>query len=200
MLYLHGVGHSHPENVISNQFLEELDIGTCDEWITERTGIRERRSVLPLDYIRETRNEDLRAAPGAVTITNAELARRAAEMAIERAGIDRDDIGLHIIEPPFEKVLQEVAAGFAAGHATAVTSNYTGRFHVSDSFQLITALVRQFSATVRWRDNMELLVERGPRVIEIGPGRPLRGFFKTLGVNAESITSVRSAQKILGEG
>ena len=28
MLYLHAMGHFHPENIISNQFLEDLDIGT----------------------------------------------------------------------------------------------------------------------------------------------------------------------------
>ena len=28
MLYLHGAGHFNPENVLSNKFLEELNIGT----------------------------------------------------------------------------------------------------------------------------------------------------------------------------
>ena len=44
MLYLHGIGHFHPENVITNRFLEELDIGTDEAWIMERVGIRERRT------------------------------------------------------------------------------------------------------------------------------------------------------------
>ncbi len=47
MLYLHGIGHFHPENVITNRFLEELEIGTDEAWIMERVGIRERRTVLP---------------------------------------------------------------------------------------------------------------------------------------------------------
>ena len=59
-LFLHGLGHFHPENEITNRFLEELDIGTNDEWIMERVGIRSRRTLLPLDYIRETRNRDPR--------------------------------------------------------------------------------------------------------------------------------------------
>jgi 3-oxoacyl-[acyl-carrier-protein] synthase-3 len=96
MLYLHGVGHFHPENEITNKFLAGLDIGTSDEWIVERTGIRRRRTVLSLDYIRETRNQDIRAATEAATYTNAELGRRAAELAITRAGIDRSEIGLVI--------------------------------------------------------------------------------------------------------
>jgi 3-oxoacyl-[acyl-carrier-protein] synthase-3 len=61
-LFLHGLGHFHPENEITNGFLGELDIGTSDAWILERVGIRSRRTVLPLDDLRETRNLDLRAA------------------------------------------------------------------------------------------------------------------------------------------
>jgi 3-oxoacyl-[acyl-carrier-protein] synthase-3 len=49
-LYLHGLGHFHPENVIDNAFLESLGIETNDQWIMERVGISTRRTVLPLDY------------------------------------------------------------------------------------------------------------------------------------------------------
>ncbi len=48
-LFLHGVGHFHPENEITNRFLEELDIGTDEQWIMDRVGIRSRRTVLSLD-------------------------------------------------------------------------------------------------------------------------------------------------------
>ena len=95
-LYLHGLGHFHPENVITNAFLEELDIGTTDEWILERVGIRERRTLLPLDYIRETKNRDLRMATDVMVCGNAETGRRAAEMAIARAGISAQDVGMVI--------------------------------------------------------------------------------------------------------
>jgi len=95
-LHLHGLGHFHPENEITNRFLEELEIGTSDEWILERVGIRSRRTALPLDYIRTTRNQDLRAAAEATLYPTAELGRRAAELAIERAGIDRCEIGMLI--------------------------------------------------------------------------------------------------------
>jgi len=93
-LHLHGLGHFHPENEISNRFLEELEIGTTTDWIVDRVGIRARRTVLPLDYIRTTKNRDVRAAPEAALYTNAELGARAAELAIARAGIDRARIGL----------------------------------------------------------------------------------------------------------
>lgn len=96
MLYLHGIGHFHPENVITNRFLEELGIGTDEAWIVERVGIRERRTVLPLDYIRETKNRDPRAAHEASLYRNAETGAAAARMAIGRAGINAADIGLVI--------------------------------------------------------------------------------------------------------
>lgn len=96
MLHLHGIGHFHPENAIDNAFLESLDIGTNDNWIVERVGIRQRRTVLPLEYIRETRNRDLRAAQEAALYSNAETGRRAALMAIERAGLTPSDIGMVI--------------------------------------------------------------------------------------------------------
>jgi 3-oxoacyl-[acyl-carrier-protein] synthase-3 len=96
MLYLHGMGHFHPENVIDNRFLEELDIGTDDAWILERVGIRARRTVLPLDYIRATRNADPRAAAEAAGYDNAETGARAARLALERAGVGPERIGMVI--------------------------------------------------------------------------------------------------------
>ena len=95
-LYLHGLGHFHPENEITNRFLEELDIGTDEEWIMERVGIRSRRTVLALDYIRETRNRDPIQAMEAVQYTHADTGMLATEMALERAGITRDAIGMVI--------------------------------------------------------------------------------------------------------
>ncbi len=96
MLYLHGMGHFHPENVITNRFLEELEIGTDEAWILERVGIRERRTVLPLDYIRQTKNRDPRAAHEASLYRNAETGAAAARMALDRAGLKPSDIGLVI--------------------------------------------------------------------------------------------------------
>jgi len=95
-LYLHGLGHFHPENEITNRCLEELEIGTSDAWILERVGIRSRRTVLPLDYIRTTRNREPRAALEAALHDNASMACRAAAQALARAGIAREDVGLVI--------------------------------------------------------------------------------------------------------
>jgi len=96
MLYLHGLGHFYPDNVITNPFLEELNIGTSEEWILERVGIRTRRTALPLDYIRETKNRDPRAAFEASLYNNAQTGASAARMALDRAGLKPEDIGLVI--------------------------------------------------------------------------------------------------------
>jgi len=101
------------------------------------------------------------------------------------------------IEPAFAAVLEPASARWNAAHATLVTSNLTGGFHDADVRALRSRLVHQISGTVRWRSNMHVLTERPTRVIEIGPGRPLRGFFKAIGVSIESITDVRSAERVL---
>jgi hypothetical protein len=44
---------------------------------------------------------------------------------------------------------------------------------------------------------MRALLAQATRIIEIGPGRPLRAFFKAVGATAESITDVRSAVRVL---
>jgi len=90
------MGHFHPESEITNAFLESLDIGTNDQWIMERVGIRSRRTVMPLDYIRQTHNAEPRDAMEAAEYSNAQMGARAAELAISRAGIDKSQIGMLI--------------------------------------------------------------------------------------------------------
>ena len=78
-LFLHGLGHFHSEVEITNRFLEELDIGTSHEWIEERVGIETRRTVMPLDYIRDTRNSDPSMALEAAIYSHADTGKKAAE-------------------------------------------------------------------------------------------------------------------------
>ena len=68
-----GLGYYVPDNVVTNDDLSKM-MDTSDEWIQERTGIIERRHVI--------KGED----------TTASLGVKAAKIAIERAGIDKDDI------------------------------------------------------------------------------------------------------------
>ncbi|MFQ5675260.1 MAG: 3-oxoacyl-ACP synthase III family protein [bacterium] len=96
MVYIHGLGHFHPDNVIDNKFLEELDIATSNEWIMERVGIRTRHTVLSLDYIKETRNHDPRAASEASDYSNAITGKLAGERALKNAGLEKEQVGLVI--------------------------------------------------------------------------------------------------------
>ncbi|MFT6370472.1 MAG: 3-oxoacyl-[acyl-carrier-protein] synthase-3 [Maribacter sp.] len=69
-----GLGYYVPDNVVTNDDLSKV-MDTDDAWIQERTGIQERRHVVKGD--------------GDTTTT---MGVKAAKIAIERAGIDKDDI------------------------------------------------------------------------------------------------------------
>jgi 3-oxoacyl-[acyl-carrier-protein] synthase-3 len=94
LLYLHALGHFHPDTVIDNHFLSSLDIGVDVKWIEDRVGIVERHTTLPLDYLRDTRNQDPRAAAGAAHTTPAEMSVAAATLALRRAGLDASQLGM----------------------------------------------------------------------------------------------------------
>ncbi|MCB0487473.1 MAG: beta-ketoacyl-ACP synthase III [Cyclobacteriaceae bacterium] len=68
-----GLGHHVPDTVITNQYLSNV-MDTTDEWITERTGIKERRWINP------------------ETDTVANMAAKATRMALERAKLTAEDI------------------------------------------------------------------------------------------------------------
>jgi len=93
-LSLISVGHFHPPTVMDNDFLASLEIGVDRNWVIEKVGIRQRRTVLPLDYIRDTRNRDPRAATEASTLSDAQTGAKAAAHALSRAGLTAKDIGM----------------------------------------------------------------------------------------------------------
>ncbi|MBK7859730.1 MAG: ACP S-malonyltransferase [Archangiaceae bacterium] len=97
------------------------------------------------------------------------------------------------IEADFRDVLQAAAPAFDAPRAAAVTSNFTGNFHVPTREALVDALARQLSGSVDWVANMRALASRATRIFEVGPNRPLRGFFKALGHEVTAIVSERQA-------
>jgi 3-oxoacyl-[acyl-carrier-protein] synthase-3 len=71
-----GTGHAYPEGILTNADLEKL-VETSDEWITSRTGIKQRRKAAPDEY-------------------TSLFAVRAARQALERAQVDAADIELLI--------------------------------------------------------------------------------------------------------
>jgi [acyl-carrier-protein] S-malonyltransferase len=100
------------------------------------------------------------------------------------------------IEEPFLHTLKEVGTGLAPENAPKVTSNFTGGFHSDSASEIIKNLVNQLSNAVKWRENMQALADRTTEVYEIGPGRPLREFFKTINVACQSITGLAAAEKV----
>ena len=69
-----GLGHYVPDNVVTNDDLAKM-MDTNDEWIQERTGIKERR------WITEGSDD-----------TSAVMGAKASRIAIENAGLTKDDI------------------------------------------------------------------------------------------------------------
>ncbi len=96
MLNILGMGYAHPNIVLDNSFIESLGIDTTNEWIIEKIGVRTRRTTLPLNYIAETRNQEPKLAREVSTMTATELGVEASKMALERARIEPEKIGLII--------------------------------------------------------------------------------------------------------
>lgn len=92
-----GTGAFLPEKRLTNAMLEARGIGTSDEWIIERTGIRERRMVEPGTPV-------------------SEITLPAALQAMEAAGIGREDVDAIVfgtstpdsISPPSACMLQKL--------------------------------------------------------------------------------------------
>jgi [acyl-carrier-protein] S-malonyltransferase/trans-AT polyketide synthase/acyltransferase/oxidoreductase domain-containing protein len=100
------------------------------------------------------------------------------------------------IENRFAATLEKFGKDLNLQNAHKVTSNFTGGFHSDDISGIREKLVNQLSNTVHWRDNMRSLAAKAEEIYEIGPGRPLRDFFKTIGVTCQSITGLAAAEKI----
>ena len=69
-----GMGHSYPEGILTNADLEKI-VETSDEWITTRTGIKQRHKAAANEY-------------------TSQFGTAAAKQAIERAGLKPEDIDI----------------------------------------------------------------------------------------------------------
>lgn len=103
-----GWGKSVPERILTNHDLEQM-VDTSDEWIVARTGIHERRI----------------AGPGETTAT---MSVDACQQALERAGVDPEEVDLIIIAtstpdyfcPPVSSMVQDRLGAAQAGAFTLV--------------------------------------------------------------------------------
>jgi 3-oxoacyl-[acyl-carrier-protein] synthase-3 len=71
-----GTGHAYPTGILTNADLEKI-VDTSDEWITTRTGIKQRRKAGPDEY-------------------TSQFGVQAGRQALERAGVDASEIDLLI--------------------------------------------------------------------------------------------------------
>ena len=102
-----GTGHFLPSNVVTNDDLSKI-MDTSDEWISSRTGIRERHL--------------------ATEETTASMSAEAAKLALEDAGVDAQDIDLIIVatvspDHMTPSVACEVQAAIGADRAVAFDIN-----------------------------------------------------------------------------
>ncbi len=71
-----GTGHAYPSGVLTNADLEKI-VETTDDWITSRTGIKQRHKAAANEY-------------------TSQFGVKAAQQALERAGLQAEDIDLII--------------------------------------------------------------------------------------------------------
>jgi 3-oxoacyl-[acyl-carrier-protein] synthase III len=166
-----GCGAYLPDRVLTNDEIA-ASLNTSDEWIRERTGIRERRI----------------AAPGQPT---SDLATRAADRALISAGIAADDIDLIVLatstpDETFPATAVKVQAALGANRAAAfdvqaVCSGFVYALAVANNFiragQANNALVigaEEFSRILDWSDRSTCVLfgdGAGAVVLTAGEGK-----------------------------
>jgi 3-oxoacyl-[acyl-carrier-protein] synthase-3 len=172
-----GWGSYLPERVITNDDLARR-LDTSDEWIVQRTGIRERRV----------------AAEGELC---SDLAQKAAERALARAGIKADEIDLLVVatttpDNTFPSTATKVQAklgmtGGAAFDLQAVCSGFIFALATADNFikagQARTALVigaETYSRILDWEDRGTcVLFGDGAGAVVLRAGEGERGILST---------------------
>lgn len=115
MLSILGIGYFHPQTEIDNKFILSIGTDTTEEWIVDKIGVYSRRTVLPLEYIKGSRNENPCDAVAASQETPITLGAKAAQMALARAGIKASDLGMVICNSCFpNQIVPTTAQGIAS--------------------------------------------------------------------------------------
>ncbi|HFC97903.1 MAG TPA: ketoacyl-ACP synthase III [Thermosulfurimonas dismutans] len=122
--FILGTGRALPSRVLTNRDLEQM-VDTSDEWITQRTGIKERRVV----------------AEGE---SNSKLAIAAARKALERARVTPEELDLIIVAtltpdylmPSVAILVQQALGAWKAGafDLSATCSGFLYALSVADKF------------------------------------------------------------------
>ena len=181
-----GCGGYLPERVVTNNDLAKL-VDTSDRWITERTGIKERRI----------------AAEGELTSTMGALAARAA---LDDAGLAPEDIDLIILATstpdqtfPASAVTIQAELGITHGAAfdmQAVCSGFVFALATADSYlksgQFKRALVigaEAFSRILDWQDRSTCVLFGDGAGAVVVEAQKLNGALTARGILATSLRS-----------
>ena len=177
------VGGYTPKNILTNKELEEK-VDTTDEWIISRTGIKER----PIADISQTTSD---------------LAYEAAKLAIERSGIDINEIDLIIVgtctpdvaTPNVGTLIQKRLGlkNFPAFSIEAACSGFIYSLNIADKFiktgESKCALVvgaETLSRITDWSDrNTCILFADGAGAAILKPSNEPGLLFSELGANGE---------------
>ena len=173
-----GIGSYVPEKVVTNHDIEQM-VDTSDEWIVERTGIRERRVA--------SANE-----------ATSDLATKAAERALSDAGVNADELDLIIVatvspDMVFPSVACLVQANLKATKAaafdlTAVCTGFiyglvTGRAFIETGMykKVLVIGAETLSRITDWTDrNTAIIFGDGAGAVVLGEVAPGSGI---LGIN-----------------
>jgi 3-oxoacyl-[acyl-carrier-protein] synthase-3 len=165
-----GTGRYTPERRLTNAELEKL-VDTSDAWITERTGIRERRV----------------AAEGELT---SDMAAEAARRAIAKAGIAASDLDMIIVgtisgDMPMPACATYVQQKIGAGHCpafdlSAACAGFVFGMSIAEKFvrtgaakHVLVIGVELLSRILDWEDRTTcVLFGDGAGAVVIGPTTP----------------------------
>ena len=193
-----GIGSYLPANKVSNADLEKM-VDTSDDWIVQRTGIRNRHI----------------AAEGETTSM---LATHAARAALENAGLHAHDIDLVIVatatpDYTFPSVATQVQAAIGMNHGVAfdvqaVCSGFVFALATADKFlasgshkRALVIGAETFSRLLDWNDRTTCVLfgdGAGAVVIEAQEGR---GTIKDRGVLSSHLRSDgRHREKLYVDG
>lgn len=141
-----GTGAYLPEKIVTNQDLEKT-LDTNDEWITERTGIRERRIAAD--------NE-----------SSSTMAANAGKQALEAAGVRADDVDLIIVCTSSPDVLFPSTACFVQKELQAFGAAAYDISAVCSGFVFGLSIVEQYLKIGRYENILLIGSEVNSRIVD----------------------------------
>jgi 3-oxoacyl-[acyl-carrier-protein] synthase-3 len=172
-----GMGHSYPDGILTNADLEKI-VETSDEWITTRTGIKQRHKAADNEY-------------------TSQFGTAAAKQALERAGLKPEDLDIIIcatttpdqIMPSTGALIQaQIGAVNAAGmDVFAACSGFLYGLTLVDSMirtgQIKYALVVGAEVLTKYVDYTDrgtcVIFGDGAGAAVVGPVEPGKGILAT---------------------